>query len=143
MPTYEFGDTVLVPFHFTDLSLSKRRPSIVLSSLSFNKANGQTIMGMITSATRSLWAGDIVIADLEAAGHVAERIRLAVCAAPVTLSSGFKVPTAVSIGAATLDLTGKDQAIDACARQLLSHADAALYRAKEGGRNRVVGFSQA
>lgn len=68
MPTYEFGDTVLVPFPFTDLPLSKRRPSVVLSSLSFNKANGQTIMGMITSATRSLWAGDIVIADLEAAG---------------------------------------------------------------------------
>ena len=85
----------------------------------------------------------LIDADLEAAQHVAERIRAAVCAAPVTLSSGFKVPSAVSIGAATLDLAAREQAIEACARQLLAHADSALYRAKEAGRNRVVAFSDA
>ncbi|MCR6669985.1 type II toxin-antitoxin system PemK/MazF family toxin [Devosia ginsengisoli] len=68
MPTYEFGDTILVPFPFTELPLSKRRPSVVLSSRSFNQACGQSIMGMITSATRSIWTGDITITDLEAAG---------------------------------------------------------------------------
>ncbi|HEY1043610.1 MAG TPA: DUF484 family protein [Telluria sp.] len=85
----------------------------------------------------------LIDADLEAAGHVAERIRAAIGASPVTLSSGFKVQSTVSIGAATLDLSGKDQAIDACARQLLSNADSALYRAKEAGRNRVIGFGDA
>nr|AIA18077.1 diguanylate cyclase (GGDEF) domain [uncultured bacterium] len=85
----------------------------------------------------------LIDADLEAASQVAERIRAAIGTAPVTLSSGFKVQSTVSIGAATLDLQGKDQAIDACARRLLSDSDTALYRAKQAGRDRVVGFSEA
>ena len=68
MPTYEFGDTLLVPFPFTDLPVSKRRPSVVLSGRSFGEASGQSIMGMITSATRSTWPGDVAIGDLDAAG---------------------------------------------------------------------------
>lgn len=68
MPIFSFGDTVLVPFPFTDLPLAKRRPSVVLSARSFNQANGQSIMGMITSATASHWTGDIVIGNLGAAG---------------------------------------------------------------------------
>jgi mRNA interferase MazF len=68
MPTYEFGDTVLVPFPFTDLPVSKRRPSVILSSRSFGEASGQSILGMITSAARSAWPNDIVIADLQTAG---------------------------------------------------------------------------
>lgn len=68
MPTYEFGDTVVVPFPFTDLPISKRRPSVVLSSRSFNEESGQTIMGMITSAANSRWAADIEIADGAEAG---------------------------------------------------------------------------
>lgn len=68
MPTYEFGDTVLVPFPFTDLPVTKRRPSVILSSRAFGETSGQSIMGMITSASRSIWPGDIVIGDLEAAG---------------------------------------------------------------------------
>lgn len=68
MPIYEFGDTVLVPFPFTDLPVSKRRPSVVLSSRAFGEASGQSVMGMITTGAGPTWAGDIAIRDLEAAG---------------------------------------------------------------------------
>ena len=68
MPTYEFGDTVVVPFPFTDLPISKRRPSVVLSGRSFNQSSGQSIMGMITSATKPNWDADVTIIDRVAAG---------------------------------------------------------------------------
>jgi mRNA interferase MazF len=68
MPTYEFGDTVLVPFPFTGLPIAKRRPSVVLSARSFGEASGQSIMGMITSASGSAWPSDIIIDDLKMAG---------------------------------------------------------------------------
>lgn len=68
MPICEFADTVVVPFPFTDLPISKRRPAVVLSSRAFNDASSQSILGMITTATRSLWTGDIPISDLVAAG---------------------------------------------------------------------------
>lgn len=84
----------------------------------------------------------LIDADLDAASHVAERIRAGVAASPVTLSSSFKVPSTVSIGVATLELA-QDQAIDASAQQLIARADAALYRAKESGRNRVVAADSA
>lgn len=68
--------------------------------------------------------------DLDDAIHVAERIRLAVedLAIPAH-EEGSRIT--VSIGVAAY-LPGEDAA------ELLRRADAALYRAKEGGRNRVA-----
>ena len=68
MPTFSFGDTLLVPFPFTDLVLVKRRPCVVLSTQAFNQANGQSVMAMITSAKASTWSGDIDIHDIASAG---------------------------------------------------------------------------
>ncbi|HEU4851545.1 MAG TPA: sensor domain-containing diguanylate cyclase [Telluria sp.] len=85
----------------------------------------------------------LIDADLEAAGHVAERIRAGVESSPVTLASAFKVRSTVSIGVATLEMHAADQAIDASAQHLVARADAALYRAKEAGRNRVIRFTEA
>jgi diguanylate cyclase (GGDEF)-like protein len=64
--------------------------------------------------------------DLAAAALVAERIR----AATAALDTGFE-PATVSIGAAAW--LGPDESLD----ELLSRADAALYRAKAAGRDRV------
>lgn len=61
-------DVVVVPFPFTDRTASKRRPALVLSSASFNKGTGHSVMAMITSAEQSSWPGDVPITDLDAAG---------------------------------------------------------------------------
>ncbi len=63
----------------------------------------------------------------------AERLRRAVEERPAVLDSGEKVRVTISVGAAALD------AIDApdAGKRLIQIADAALYRAKENGRNRV------
>ena len=63
---------------------------------------------------------------------VAERMREAAAAAPVEYH-GTMIPIALSLGVAT---SPAGQAADSTA--FIAAADAALYRAKEGGRNRVV-----
>ena len=46
---YQKGDVVLVPFPFTDLSATKIRPAVVLSTSAYETATGSTIIAMITS----------------------------------------------------------------------------------------------
>jgi two-component system cell cycle response regulator len=70
-------------------------------------------------------------AGQEEAGAVAERLRAAIADRPVAIP-GVVLNVTVSIGTAiTRGSDGADQ--------LVAAADAALYRAKEGGRNRVEG----
>ena len=45
---YQRGDVILVPFPFTDLSTSKRRPAIIISNEEVN-TTGDVIIVMITS----------------------------------------------------------------------------------------------
>lgn len=61
-------DIVVVPFPFTDRASTKRRPAIVISAGTFNKAQSNSVLAMITSAEQSEWLGDCPIADLKAAG---------------------------------------------------------------------------
>jgi two-component system cell cycle response regulator len=68
--------------------------------------------------------------DPSGAPAVAERVRHALAEVPVGTSSGM-IRVTVSLGAAT----GEGASLDADA--LIRMADAALYRAKRGGRNRV------
>ena len=69
-------DVVVVPFPFADLNKKKRRPALVVSSVSFNKVHAQTILAMITS-TKNRWPSDIVIEDWREAGlNVPCKIRL-------------------------------------------------------------------
>src|SRR5437867_5343585 len=46
---YKRGEIVLVPFPFTDLSSSKRRPALVVSSDWFNSSNQDLVLVAITS----------------------------------------------------------------------------------------------
>lgn len=68
----------------------------------------------------------------ETAYEAAERLRIALSETPVELEDGRTISFTVSIGAAVL--SSEADTLD----DLFAHADAALYRAKEGGRNRVV-----
>ena len=80
----------------------------------------------------------LIDADLENASMVAQRIRASVANTPFALSGGQSISVSVSIGVATLEDFERDHAIEGVAQQLVAQADAALYRAKEGGRNQVV-----
>lgn len=49
---YEFGDLVLVPFPFTNLSTTKKRPAVVVSSSAFHQARRDLVILAVTSQAR-------------------------------------------------------------------------------------------
>jgi diguanylate cyclase (GGDEF)-like protein len=87
------------------------------------------------------WGGEefcLILPGSDAAGgtHVAERAREALEARPVTLPDGTEIAVTASFGVAALpDAVGEGGLLDA--------ADAALYRAKGAGKNRVETATQS
>jgi two-component system cell cycle response regulator len=73
----------------------------------------------------------------EQAASLGERIRRTVCETPLTLPSGVKLHMTVSIGVAGIEVPRAETDLQRVAERLLAKADAALYRAKQLGRNRV------
>ena len=53
MINYKFGEVVLVPFPFTDLTTTKNRPAIVVSSDWYNAEKKDVILSAITSQITS------------------------------------------------------------------------------------------
>lgn len=66
--TFEAFDVVVVPFPFTEVDRTKRRPALILSNTAFNRAHAVVVLAMITSATHSTWPSDIPISDVSGAG---------------------------------------------------------------------------
>jgi len=63
---YSKGDVVLLPYPFTDLSTSKVRPAVVISS---NKGKYADLFVVpITSRTKNLGAGEFQLAGWQSAG---------------------------------------------------------------------------
>ena len=68
---YSFGDVVLVPFRFTDQTATKKRPAVVASSDSYNKARFDVILMAITSQSSGHSRIDeVVIGDWKGAGLI-------------------------------------------------------------------------
>ena len=72
--TFEAFDVVVVPFPFTDLDASKRRPALVISNKIFNETHPVVVLAMITSAANAGWPSDVLITDLAGAGLRAESV---------------------------------------------------------------------
>ncbi len=76
MTSCERFDIVVVPFPFVDAPRAKPRPALVLSTRSFNAANGHTVLAMITRAAATWWPSDHPIIDLAPTGlRVASVVR--------------------------------------------------------------------
>ena len=69
MTGYSFGDVVLVPFHFTDQSGSKKRPAVIVSSSRYQRERPDLILMPITSQNPgSTRFGDAPVSNMQAAG---------------------------------------------------------------------------
>lgn len=75
--------------------------------------------------------------DVDSACLLAEQIRREIAAEPVQLGNGEQVPVTVSIGVAAYSPQHLPWPGDSAGKHLLAHADRAVYRAKQAGRNRV------
>jgi diguanylate cyclase (GGDEF)-like protein len=77
--------------------------------------------------------------DAEQAQRLAQRILHAVCGTPVAVDSTSteSIKVTLSIGIAAVKPQRSDQDLKALADRLLAEADAGLYRAKSGGRQRI------
>lgn len=82
----------------------------------------------------------VLLVDAEAADAtgVAERIRLSIAEQPLVLSNGQPLDVTASIGVASLKDVTESGPVERLSQAFVARADGALYRAKQGGRNRVV-----
>ena len=76
--------------------------------------------------------------NVSAASKLAERIRTAVAAEPVTLPNGESVTITASIGIAEVSPGADDADLKTLGDSLIARADVALYAAKSAGRDQVV-----
>jgi diguanylate cyclase (GGDEF)-like protein len=76
--------------------------------------------------------------DIKDGERVAKRILEAVRGTPVQIDGGHSEILSLSIGVAVCEPTADTRDFKLMAERLLAEADAALYRAKAGGRNRVA-----
>ena len=71
MTTFDFGDVVLVPFPYTDLSTSKKRPAVVVSSQAYQRERADIIVMPVTGQVRARpIIGDVLIGKWQEANLI-------------------------------------------------------------------------
>ena len=69
MTNYDYGDVVLVRFPFTDQKSSKKRPAVVVSSLSYNRVRPDLILMAITGhISPSPRLGEVAVVEWKKVG---------------------------------------------------------------------------
>lgn len=69
MTNYERGNIILVPFPFSDQTTTKKRPSVIISSDSYNGISSDIIIMAITSSTEQTFnIGECFIENWQSAG---------------------------------------------------------------------------
>ena len=73
MTDYNFGDIVLLQFPFTDLTTTKKRPAVVVSSGEYNNKRPDIIVMAVTSRIREIQSFcDVAIEEWKQAGLIKE-----------------------------------------------------------------------
>lgn len=68
MTSHSFGDVLLVPFPFTDLTQTKSRPAVVLSSDAYHHDHYDLVIAAITSKPRGERCGEVALLEWQQAG---------------------------------------------------------------------------
>jgi mRNA interferase MazF len=73
MTDYNFGDIVLLQFPFTDLTTTKKRPAVIISSFEYNSKRPDIIVMAVTSRIREIQSFcDVIIKEWKQAGLIKE-----------------------------------------------------------------------
>jgi mRNA interferase MazF len=73
MTNYNFGDIVLLQFPFTDLTTTKKRPAVIISSFEYNSKRPDIIVMAVTSRIREIQSScDVIIKEWKQAGLIKE-----------------------------------------------------------------------
>lgn len=69
--SFDFADVVLVPFHFTDQTTTKKRPAVVVSSEAYHRQRPDIILMAITSQLRpTTTVGEVALQHWNSAGLI-------------------------------------------------------------------------
>ena len=69
MTSCRYGDVVLVTFPFTNLQATKKRPAVIISSLTYQQTGPDFILMAITSQVKNeLSIGEYILQDWQHAG---------------------------------------------------------------------------
>lgn len=68
MITFKQGEVILVPFPFSDQTITKQRPAVIVSSNEYNAKRADVIIAAITSNITAIWFGDYRLKDWKEAG---------------------------------------------------------------------------
>ncbi len=111
--SYKRGDVVLVPFPFTDLSTTKQRPALVVSSDQFNATRNDVLVAAITSQKAPLLlrlvvaqpASALDLRSVQTRGHpngVTVTFSAPVSALTATNPANYAVSPGVTLNSVTL-----------------------------------------